>query len=73
MSPATMTKKASRPAKPYTKMNARELAKATAEFDEPGIPAAFRPLDAAGRALWAGVRRKRRRPAEPNACRAGRK
>jgi hypothetical protein len=68
-----MIKKASTPSKPYAKMNARELAEATAEFDEPGIPAGFKPLDAAGRALWASVKCKRRRPALRKARRAGSK
>jgi hypothetical protein len=57
-----MIKKASKSSKLYTKMNARELAEATAEFDQAGIPAGFKPLDAAGRALWASVKRKRGRP-----------
>ena len=55
ISPWTMIKRASKPSKPYTKMNTRELAEATAEFDQPGIPPGFKPLDAAGRALWASV------------------
>jgi hypothetical protein len=55
-------KKATIPSKPYTKMNAKELAEATAEFDEGGIPPGFKPLDAAGRALWESVKRKRGRP-----------
>ena len=61
LSLATMIKKASRPSKPCTKMNARELAEATAESDEPGIPAGFKSLDAAGRAVWASVNRNRGR------------
>jgi hypothetical protein len=73
ISPATMIKKASSPSKPYEKMNARELAEATAEFDEPGIPVGFKPLDAAGRALWARVKRKRGPRTVRQARRAGRK
>ena len=57
-----MIKKAMVRSKPYTKMNAKELAEATAEFDEGGVPAGFKPLDAAGRALWESVKRKRGRP-----------
>jgi hypothetical protein len=57
-----MIKKATIPSKLYTKMSAKELAEATAEFDEGGIPAGFKPLDAAGRALWQRVKRKRGRP-----------
>lgn len=57
-----MIKKATSPSKPYTKMNAKELAAATAEFEEEEIPAGFKPLDAAGRALWQRVKRKRGRP-----------
>jgi hypothetical protein len=65
--------------KPYPKMNSKELAKATAEFDRHEIPAGFETLDALGRALWERVKRKRRRSAgtaasrTPQARRAGRK
>jgi hypothetical protein len=50
-----MIKKGSRQSKRYVKMKARELARATAEFDKPSIPGGFKPLDASDRALWASV------------------
>jgi hypothetical protein len=45
-----MTKsKSIRPAKPYTEMNAKELAEATREFDEPFVMDRGRPLNASER------------------------
>ena len=38
--------------KPLTRMNTAELARATAEFEEPMIIETFRPLSAAERGAW---------------------
>lgn len=43
------TPKVTRPGKPYSEMNARELAEATREFDEPFVMDRGRPLNAAER------------------------
>jgi hypothetical protein len=48
--------------KPYWKMNADELAKATEEFDEPFVIDQSRPLTSTERDQWNRVRRKRGRP-----------
>jgi hypothetical protein len=51
--------------KPYSKMNARELAAATREFDKPGAADKFKPLTAAQRKQWnqmvKGPKRSRRK------------
>jgi hypothetical protein len=38
--------------KPLTRMNATELARATAEFDKPMVIDTFRPLSSAERQAW---------------------
>jgi hypothetical protein len=49
-------------AKPYWKMNVKELSKATEQFDRPFVVDESRPLTSAERDQWEKVRRKRGRP-----------
>ena len=49
-------------AKPYWKMNPKELAEATKSFDEPFVVDPSRPLSPAERERWDGASRKRGRP-----------
>lgn len=46
----------------YSRMTAKELAAATAEFDGNLDDSQFKPLDAEARKLWEKARRKRGRP-----------
>ncbi|HZZ29858.1 MAG TPA: hypothetical protein VFE46_17815 [Pirellulales bacterium] len=48
--------------KPYTEMNARELAEATAEFDQEIAESRLRPLSSEMRQRWNRFKRKRGRP-----------
>jgi len=49
-------------AKPFSEMNAKELAEATAEFDREFISETFGPPDAAAKERYAKALRKRGRP-----------
>ena len=49
-------------AKPFTEMNAQELAEATADFDREFVVDSFRPLTPAERARWERARQKPGRP-----------
>jgi hypothetical protein len=48
--------------KPYWEMTTKELAEATAPFDEPFVADRSRPLTPAERERWNRVKRKRGRP-----------
>jgi hypothetical protein len=48
--------------KPFTKMNTKELAAATREFDQEFIADTFLPLDAESKKRHARAKRKRGRP-----------
>lgn len=52
--------------KPLTRMNAKELAKATAEFDEEFVADTFGPPDRAAKKRHAAARAKRGRPRRGN-------
>jgi hypothetical protein len=46
----------------YSRMDAEQLTRATAEFDRDFDDRRFKPLDAEARERWNKARRKRRRP-----------
>jgi hypothetical protein len=55
-----------RPANPYWEMNTRELAAATAEFDEEFVIDKCTPLTPEMKARWEAAKRKGRRSKEAN-------
>src|SRR5712691_2762676 len=62
MKPPTATEEMMKRHKPYDRMNADELAKATLEFDRESVEVPGRPATAAERRKFNTIRRKMGRP-----------